>query len=73
MKQPAVTTDVPHVRIEGLTVSYEKPLGGGTFMAVSDASLDVERGTFVTIVGPSGCGKSSLLLAIAGLSKTSVK
>ena len=71
MKEPAVTTGMPHVRIEGVTVSYDKPLGGGTFMAVSDASLDVERGTFVTIVGPSGCGKSSLLLAVAGLTKPS--
>ena len=57
----------PHIRLEGLTVAYEKPREGGSFVAVADASFEVERGTFVTIVGPSGCGKSSLLLAIAGL------
>jgi NitT/TauT family transport system ATP-binding protein len=56
-----------HIRVEGLTVSYEKPRGAGTFIAVSSVNLDIARGTFVTIVGPSGCGKSSLLLAIAGL------
>src|SRR5437867_5209309 len=56
-----------HIRVEGLTVAYEKPRGAGTFVAVSNANLDVARGTFVTIVGPSGCGKSSLLLTIAGL------
>jgi ABC-type nitrate/sulfonate/bicarbonate transport system ATPase subunit len=61
----------PHIRIEGLQVAYDKPLDGGSFVAVADLSLDVPRGTFVTIVGPSGCGKSSVLLAIAGLTKPS--
>jgi NitT/TauT family transport system ATP-binding protein len=60
-----------HIRIESLTVAYEKPLDGGSFVAVADLTLDVARGTFVTIVGPSGCGKSSVLLAIAGLTKPS--
>ena len=56
-----------HIRIEDLTVAYENPKAGGKFVAVSNANLDIARGTFVTIVGPSGCGKSSLLLAVAGL------
>src|SRR5262245_25953732 len=58
-----------HIRVEDLTVSYEKPKAAGTLIAVSNANLDIARGTFVTIVGPSGCGKSSLLLSIAGLVK----
>ena len=57
----------PHIRVENLTISYDSPKGAGKFVAVSGTSLDIARGTFVTIVGPSGCGKSSLLLAIAGL------
>ena len=32
-----------------------------------DLSLEIELGTFVSLVGASGCGKSTLLLAIAGL------
>src|SRR5262245_12347720 len=56
-----------HIRIEALTVEYEKPRGEGRFVAVSDFALDVARGTLVTIVGPSGCGKSTVLLAVAGL------
>jgi ABC-type nitrate/sulfonate/bicarbonate transport system ATPase subunit len=60
-----------HVHVDSLTVSYDKPLAGGAFVAVSNLSLHVPRGTFVTIVGPSGCGKSSVLLAIAGLTKPS--
>jgi NitT/TauT family transport system ATP-binding protein len=61
----------PHIRLEGLTIAYDKPREGGTFTAVADLDLDVPRGTFVTIVGPSGCGKSSVLLAIAGLTAPS--
>jgi len=57
----------PHIQIDGLTVAYQKPKAAGTLIAVSNANLDIRRGTFVTIVGPSGCGKSSLLLSIAGL------
>lgn len=32
-------------------------------------NLEVEKGSFVSIVGPSGCGKSTLLYLIAGLDK----
>jgi NitT/TauT family transport system ATP-binding protein len=35
--------------------------------AVSDVTLTVEQGEFVTIVGPSGCGKSTLLKIASGL------
>ena len=38
-----------------------------TYTAVEDVTMDVEAGTFVSIVGPSGCGKSTLLNVIAGL------
>ena len=37
--------------------------------AVSDVSLDVERGEFFGLLGPSGCGKTTTLRMIAGLEK----
>ncbi|WP_374054690.1 ABC transporter ATP-binding protein [Rossellomorea sp. FM04394] len=35
--------------------------------ALSDISLDVKEGEFVSFIGPSGCGKTTLLSIIAGL------
>lgn len=39
----------------------------GSVTALSDVSLTVASGEFVTILGPSGCGKTTLLRIIAGL------
>ncbi|MFI6324127.1 ABC transporter ATP-binding protein [Nonomuraea sp. NPDC050556] len=39
------------------------------FTALSDISLEVREGEFLTLVGPSGCGKSTLLDLLTGLVK----
>jgi NitT/TauT family transport system ATP-binding protein len=67
MEQHDRNAAAPHIQVEDLTIAYQKPRSSETLVAVSNATLHVPRGTFVTIVGPSGCGKSSLLLTIAGL------
>ncbi|MGC9418024.1 MAG: ABC transporter ATP-binding protein [Rhodovulum sp.] len=41
----------------------------GTVAAVSNATLHVDRGDFLTVVGPSGCGKTTLLRMIAGFDR----
>ncbi|MBK8763851.1 MAG: ABC transporter ATP-binding protein [Burkholderiaceae bacterium] len=40
---------------------------GQRYTAVSDVSLTVAPGEFVSVVGPTGCGKSTLLNVAAGL------
>jgi len=48
------------LRIRSLNVSY------GGLRALSDVSLEIERGQFVAVVGPNGAGKSTLFKAISG-------
>src|SRR5690242_8321287 len=43
-----------------------KRFSNGT-LALSNMSLTVERGEFLSLLGPSGCGKSTALRIIAGL------
>ena len=54
------------VRLEHISKIYKDPKTGRDFYAVRDTSLDIEPGTFVTLLGPSGCGKTTTLRMIAG-------
>jgi spermidine/putrescine transport system ATP-binding protein len=38
----------------------------GEFIAVHEASFEIRRGEFFSMLGPSGCGKTTLLRMIAG-------
>ena len=50
--------------------NVSKVFSNGT-LALSDMSLDVRPGEFLSLLGPSGCGKSTALRIIAGLGATS--
>ncbi len=55
------------VAIEKLSKSY---LEHGV-QALSDLSLNIDRGEFVALMGPSGCGKSTFLNLLAGIDRPS--
>jgi ABC-type sugar transport system ATPase subunit len=50
-----------HVDLKNISKRY------GTFQAITNLSLTIEKGEFCALLGPSGCGKSTLLRMIAGL------
>lgn len=43
----------------------------GDFKALTNLSLDVYQGEFLTLLGPSGCGKTTVLRSIAGFENIS--
>lgn len=54
------------VHVEGLSKRYES-IDGNPIEALRDVGLEIEAGSFVSVLGPSGCGKSTLLRILAGL------
>jgi NitT/TauT family transport system ATP-binding protein len=53
-----------HIQVENLRVLFGR--NSSAVEAVSEVSMQVKPGEFVSIIGPSGCGKSSLLNVVAG-------
>jgi NitT/TauT family transport system ATP-binding protein len=57
----------PVVKLSGVGKTFG---GTGTpVVALSDITLQIERGEFVSLIGPSGCGKSTLLRLIGDLTE----
>ncbi len=66
----AETADgAPVVRAQGLSIVFGS--GDQRTTALQDVTLDIARGSFVSLIGPSGCGKTTLLRAIADLERPS--
>jgi ABC-type lipoprotein export system ATPase subunit len=53
--------------VEVVVDRVSKAFEGGEIEALTEVSLALEPGDFVSIVGPSGCGKSTLLNLIGAL------
>jgi NitT/TauT family transport system ATP-binding protein len=52
----------PLIRLQGVSRRFD-----GGLLALSQATIDIEEGRFISLLGPSGCGKSTLLRLLAGL------
>lgn len=57
------------IDLRRVTKRYDSP--AGTFTALDDIDLQVQKGEFVGIVGKSGSGKSTLLNVLAGIDRAS--
>ncbi len=53
------------IDIADLSLTFET--NDGPVHALSNVSLGVEKGDFISLIGPSGCGKTTLLRVIADL------
>jgi putative ABC transport system ATP-binding protein len=63
----AVTDDpsLPLVRLEGITKIFRGGDGDEETRALSDVTVDINRGEYISVSGPSGCGKSTFLSVLA--------
>ena len=53
------------IRLEGVSKKYNHR--GRAVTALDEATFEIPKGDFVSVVGPSGSGKSTLLLIVGGM------
>lgn len=62
-----VLTPSTAIAVNNVTVSFKTPKG--TYTAVKEISLTVQKGEIISLIGHSGCGKSTLMGTISGMVK----
>jgi putative ABC transport system ATP-binding protein len=62
---PIADQALPLVRLEGITKIFKSDDADEETRALSDVTLDIDRGEYVSVSGPSGCGKSTFLSILA--------
>ena len=60
----AVAADMPLIRLEGITKIFRGDADEET-RALSDVTVDLRHGEYISVSGPSGCGKSTFLAILA--------
>lgn len=59
-----MSTNVTEIMLKNVGMEYENGV-----TALTNVSIDIKKGEFVSLLGPSGCGKTTLLRIIADLLK----
>jgi NitT/TauT family transport system ATP-binding protein len=73
LEAPSDYMTSPIITLDRVSKRYDVEPRGGTAVAdraleaVTDFSVEVAAGEFVSIIGPSGCGKTTILFLLAGL------
>ena len=64
---PDLKDTAPAVEAKNLSLVFQT--ADAPLTALSDISLRIERGEFVSFIGPSGCGKTTLMRVVADLER----
>jgi putative ABC transport system ATP-binding protein len=62
--EAAGSSGMPLIRLDGITKIFKGDADEET-RALSDVTLDIDRGEYISVSGPSGCGKSTFLAILA--------
>ena len=71
VSEPSLEPASKRLAVDARNISLTFETADGRVDALSDVSLQVAEGEFVSLIGPSGCGKTTMLRVIADLQRPS--